>query len=268
MSSHHAIRSARLAILGFLAVLAPSKAFAQREAYIVETSTQAIAEMVRDPDRGIPPALLRQAQGVIVFPNLVKGGFIFGARHGRGLVLVRNASGQWSNPFFITLTGGSFGLQAGVEASELLLVFKDRRTIDRFLLGQNKLTFGVDASIAAGPVGRGVGADTDPQFRADILTYSRTRGIYAGAAINGAIGRVDQRANWSFYGDAYTPSEIIEGVEGMHIPNAVSRLQRVLNVPSRSRPGNPPGAPTPPDDEPVIIEPIPGPTVHSSTSQP
>jgi lipid-binding SYLF domain-containing protein len=243
--------------VGFALILISSPVFAQREAYIVETSTQAIAEMVRDPHRGVPPALLRKAQGVIIFPNLVRGGFILGARHGRGLVVVRDEAGQWSNPFFITSTGGSFGLQAGVDSSELLLVFRERRTIDRFLLGQNKLTFGVDASIAAGPVGRGVGADTDPQFRADILTYSRTRGLYAGAVINGAVARVDQRANWTFYGHAYTPTEIMSGVDGMTIPASVVRLKRVLDLPARSRPGNPPADPDVPHDEPIIIEPAP-----------
>jgi lipid-binding SYLF domain-containing protein len=236
-------------------IISPSRALAQREAHIVETSAQAVAEMVRDPERGIPPALLRKAQGVIIFPNLVRGGFIFGARHGRGIVVVRDPEGRWSNPFFITSTGGSFGLQAGVDSSELLLVFRERRTIDRFLLGQNKLTFGVDASLAAGPVGRGVGADTDPQFRADILTYSRTRGLYAGAVINGVVARVDQHANWSFYGDTYTPSEIMTGVDGMMIPASVTRLKRVLDIPARSRPDDP----GPPSDEPVIIEPLPDP---------
>lgn len=243
----------RLLEAGFVLALLASPALAQRESLIVETSTQAIEEMVRDPNRGIPPALLRQAQGVIIFPNLVRGGFIFGAKHGRGLVLVRNESGQWSNPFFITSTGGSFGLQAGVDSSELLLVFKERRTIERFLFGQNKLTFGVDASVAAGPVGRGVGAGTDPKFQADILTYSRARGLYAGAVVNGVVARVDQRGNWNFYGDAFSPSEIVNGVDGLRVPRSVARLQQALEVPSRSAPSNPPAD----EDEPVIIEPTP-----------
>jgi lipid-binding SYLF domain-containing protein len=226
-----------------------------REVLIVEDSIAMIQGMLRDPRVGVPPALLREAQGVILFPNLLRGGFLGGVRHGRGIVLVRGADGRWSNPFFIRLTGGSFGLQAGIEAAEMLLVFRDRRTIDRFLLGLDKLTFGADASVAAGPVGSGVGANTDPQLRADILVYCRGRGLFAGATIGGSVARVDHRADWAFYGVDAMPDEIIANVEGLRVPASVARLQQILDVPAMTDPRRPPR-----EDAPHLepIDPLPG----------
>lgn len=239
-------------------------AHAQRESIIVENSVNTIVAMMRDPNFGPPPQLIRSAQGLIIFPNLLQGGFLFGVRHGRGIVVMRDESGHWANPFFIRVTGGNVGLLAGGQANEVVLLFRNRETIDRFLLGQGKLTFGVDASVAAGPVGGGVGADTDPRLRADILTFSRNRGLYAGASIGGAMARTDTRADWAFYGMAVTPPEIVNGVEGLQIPESVARLHQALNAYARAGAPPMPGRPAQPggnlDDEPIIIEPgpIPG----------
>ncbi len=214
----------------FVLVGCASWAHAQRESIIVESSTQTVRELLHDPYRGIPRDVLRQSKGVIIFPNMLQAGFVFGARHGRGLVLVRDESGEWSNPFFVRMTGGSFGLQVGADTNEIMMVFQERSTIDRFLMGQNKLTFGVDASIAVGPSGAGMGAKTDPAFRADILVYTRARGLFAGAAVGGAIARVDTRANWNFYGLDAAPSEIVENIEGLSVPDSVARLKQELTL--------------------------------------
>jgi lipid-binding SYLF domain-containing protein len=255
-------------VLSALLAAAATPAHAQREDFIVDQSTGMLQEFLRDPNRGVPPALLRRAEGVILFPRMIQGGFIGGARHGRGIVLMRDPETQlWSNPFFIQLTGGNVGFQVGLSSTELLLVFRDRVTIERFLLGQGKLTFGVDASAAAGPVGRGVGAESDPRFQADILTYSRGRGLYAGAVIGGSVAKVDHRSNWAYYRASVTPGEILNGVTGdrpLDVPQSAARLREMLdgaaegNNPGARRP--PAGEPLPPEaGDPIIDAPLPDP---------
>ncbi len=254
-------RVAPLACVAAAFFVMHSTAAAQREEFIVQTSAETVSELVRDTYRGVPRDVLKAAQGVVIIPNMLQAGFVFGARIGRGIVLVRDtATGEWSNPFFIRMTGGSFGLQAGANANSMMLVFRDRRTIDRFLMGMNKLTFGVDASFALGPTGSGIGANTDPSLQADILVYSRSRGLYAGAAIGGAVARVDFRSNWTFYGMDATPKEIIENVEGLVVPESVAQLKQELTVPEADAGESEPGRKRParPIDESPIIEPIPG----------
>lgn len=261
MMTRRAAGWVRSGALGLMALsLATGSAAAQREPFIVESSSALLTAMMQDPNTGAPPEIIARAQGLIVFPNMLQGGFLVGARHGRGIVLVRTADGGWSNPFFIRATGGEVGLLAGGQANEMVLVFQNRATIQRFLMGRGKLTFGVDASVAAGPVGAGVGANTDPRFEADILTFSRNRGLFAGAAIGGTVARVDSRANWAFYGLAVSPAEIVNDVEGLDVPPSVARLHGVLEAYARA--GTPPAALPPrgrrpsadPGDDGVIIE--------------
>ncbi|GIW89341.1 MAG: hypothetical protein KatS3mg108_3665 [Isosphaeraceae bacterium] len=229
----------RSGVVGLVLVgLGAGTAAAQREPFIVESSSALLMAMLHDPNTGVPPEFIASAQGLIVFPNMLQGGFLIGAKHGRGIVVVRRADGSWSNPFFIRSTGGEVGLLAGGQATELVLVFRNQATIQRFLMGRGKLTFGVDASVAAGPLGAGVGAKTDPRFQADILAFSRNRGLFAGAAIGGTVARVDARANWAFYGMAVSPAEIVNDVEGLDVPVSVARLHRVLDAYVRA--GTPP----------------------------
>ncbi len=244
--------------LGVLLIGSPRLSQAQREPFIVESSAAALSAMMQDPNVGPPPELIRQAQGLIIFPKLVQGGFLIGANHGRGIVVMRDEAGGWTNPFFIKATGGNVGFLAGAQANEVVIVFRNKQTIERFLLGRGKLTMGVDASVAAGPLGAGVGADTDPRLNADLLTFSRNRGLYAGAAFGGVVNRVDSRANWSFYGMSVSPPEIINGVEGLAIPPSVARLHQVLDLYTRR--GTPPdqlvpsGGRTPRSPGDVIID--------------
>jgi len=153
------------------------------------------------PAKCIPPALLADAQAVAVIPDVIKGGFVVSGRHGRGVVLCRCEDGRWGEPTFVTLTGLGVGVQAGVESTDLVLVFRSRRGLDRVLEGKGKLTLGGDASIAAGPLGREAGAATDARLRAAVYSYSRTRGVFAGVSLEGAVLANDHTANRAFRED-------------------------------------------------------------------
>jgi SH3 domain-containing YSC84-like protein 1 len=149
------------------------------------------------PVTAIPESLLAEAQGVAIIPGMVKGAFVVGLRHGKGVIVARDPSGAWRAPVFITVTGGSVGWQAGVESTDVVAVFRNRRGVDGLLRG--KLTLGADASVAAGPVGRDASAATDALLKAEIFSYSRSRGLFAGVAIDGAALLVNHRANAAYY---------------------------------------------------------------------
>ena len=163
----------------------------------LEASTIVLDELARIPLRGIPPALLADAHGVAVIPRVVKAGFIIGGRGGHGVVLERK-DGVWGVPTFVSIGGASIGFQAGVEAADVVLVFKSRKSLDRILEGKGKVTLGVDAAIAAGPVGRQAEAGTDGRLQAEIVSYSRSRGLFAGIALDGAALVNDRDANAAF----------------------------------------------------------------------
>jgi lipid-binding SYLF domain-containing protein len=139
-------------------------------------------------------------------PNTIRAGFVFGGMRGRGVISVRNG-GRWSAPAFLTLTGGSFGLQIGGQAADLVLVFLNRRGIESLVRNQFKV--GADAAVAAGPVGRDAQAATDVQLRAEILSYSRARGVFAGVTISGSTVRQDRDAQERFYGRRLDAQQIL-----------------------------------------------------------
>lgn len=180
----------------------------QRENKRAETAVDVLRTVMSTPDRRIPEALLEQAHAIAVVPDLVKAGLVVGGRHGRGLVSIRTPDGTWSNPCFISITGGSFGFQAGVQSSDIVLVFRTARGVDTLVNG--KFTLGADASVAAGPVGRQGQASTDGQLKAEILAYARTRGLFAGIALDGSVMSIDREANESVYGNDTTPRQIFE----------------------------------------------------------
>jgi lipid-binding SYLF domain-containing protein len=166
-------------------------------------STLASASEVLDglqtmPLKGIPPILLSRAQGVAIIPRVIKVGLGIGGRFGEGIVLARGPNGTWCNPIFISFTGGSVGWQVGVQSTDIVLVFKTRRSFDRLLEGKGKITLGADVAIAAGPVGRQAEADTDARLQAEIYSYSRTRGLFVGVSLEGAVIRCDGRDNEEF----------------------------------------------------------------------
>ncbi|MFN9966519.1 MAG: lipid-binding SYLF domain-containing protein, partial [Lysobacteraceae bacterium] len=156
----------RLILTALLALLLPVAAIAQqKEIERAENAVRVLSEVLRIPEESIPERLIREAEAIAVLPDVVKAGLVVGGRGGKGLITVRGADGTWSNPSFITLGGGSFGFQAGVQAADVVLVFRPRRGVDNIVNG--KFTLGADASVAAGPVGRSAQASTDGQLKAE-----------------------------------------------------------------------------------------------------
>jgi lipid-binding SYLF domain-containing protein len=172
-----------------------------RELSTLSSATEVVRAYDAFPLQSIPPALLRDARGVAIIPHVVKAGFLFGGRFGRGVVLARGPDGHWGQPVFVSLTGGSFGLQAGVQSTDVVLVFKSAHSLDRILRGEGKVTLGGDLSVAAGPAGRQAEAATDAQLRAEIYSYSRSRGLFAGLSLEGAALLPDGEANDAFRRD-------------------------------------------------------------------
>lgn len=163
----------------------------------MDSATGVLDEIMSVPAVQIPESLLASARGVAIIPNVVKGGFIVGVRHGRGVVMVRDDAGQWHPPIFVSLTGGSVGWQAGIQSTDVILVFRTRKSIEGLMSG--KLTVGVDAAAAAGPIGRQASAATDARFAAEILSYSRSRGLFAGVSIDGSMIQLDYSAGSAYY---------------------------------------------------------------------
>lgn len=182
----------------FAAILAAAPALAQirpTNARTLESSLEVIDELTKIPGKGIPAKLLEDAQGIAIIPRVIKAGFVFGGRGGHGIVLAKDKDGNWGDPTFVNLGGASVGFQAGVSSSDVVLVFRTRKSLDRLLEGKGKITLGADAAVAAGPVGRQVAAATDARLQAEIVSYSRSRGLFAGVSLDGAAIRTDEKSN-------------------------------------------------------------------------
>lgn len=195
------------------AVAGPAEDERARNAVRVLTDIQAI------PESAIPDKLLDEARAIVVVPDAVKVGLVVGGRRGHGLLAVKNADGTWSNPSFVTLTGGSVGFQAGVQSADIVLVFRGERGLDSIVNG--KLTLGADAGVAAGPLGRNAATATDGQLKAEIWSWSRARGLFAGVALDGAVLSIDDDANQAVYGAGTTPRMIFEGRAPQPASNAI-----------------------------------------------
>lgn len=180
-----------------LAATARPVAAQGREDATVRTSSAVLQEIMAVPLNAIPRAMLEDAEGIAIIPNVLKGSFVIGARHGYGVLLVRAEDRQWHAPAFISLTGGNVGWQVGVQSTDVVLVFKTRKSIEGILSG--KFTLGADAAAAAGPVGRNASVGTDAKLSAEIYSYSRSRGLFAGVSLDGSVISVDQFANAAYY---------------------------------------------------------------------
>ena len=176
------------------------------EAVRTEHAADVLSEIMEAPDQGIPEALLKRAYGIAVIPHVVKGAFGIGGRYGKGLVAQRNADGGWGTPLFIEIGGGSFGLQLGVEATDVVMVFTNRDGIQPLLKG--KLKVGADASATAGPVGRKAEVGTDILLKSAIYSYSRSKGLFAGISLDGAVIQLDDDANKSVYGKKSVAADV------------------------------------------------------------
>ena len=175
-------------------------------------ASRVLGEILRIPEQSIPSNLLQEAQAIAVIPDVVKASFVVGGRRGRGLIAIRGRDGTWSNPSFMTLTGGSFGFQAGVQAADVILVFRSARGVDSIVNG--KFTLGADASVAAGPLGRSAQASTDEKLKAEIYSYSRARGLFAGVSLDGTHLAIDNKSNQAVYGSGKTARAIFESRAG------------------------------------------------------
>lgn len=230
------LRQITLAIV-FCIFAAGTTYAATKEERRVLDSTDILDQLLRIPEQGVPSRLLSRAHAVAVIPRVIKVGFGLGVRHGRGILVVRQADNSWSNPAFISLNGGSFGFQAGAQSSDIILVFKNRASIDK--ITQGKLTLGADASVAAGPVGRTAAAATDITFQSEVFSYSRSRGLFAGVALDGAGITMDRRANAAFYGSAQiTPEQILAG-SGNAAPSEANTFVQVLTAKTSQLPVRP-----------------------------
>lgn len=213
-------------LMAAMALLGSTPAGATEEE---ETVNQAIAVMdkiMEIPESAIPPSLLANAYGIAIIPGVIKGAFIVGGRYGEGVLLVRNQGGGWSNPTFLSIGGGSFGWQIGGQSTDVILVFKSRRSVDDIKKG--KFTLGADAAVAAGPVGRRAEGATDVTLKAEILSYSRSRGFFAGVSLEGSVLNILWQENAAYYGRNATVEDIFSGrVKG---PASAANLRRTLNT--------------------------------------
>src|SRR5438105_3669595 len=174
-----------------------SKGDQSKAADRIKAAAKVLDEIEAAPDQGIPEEILGSAECVAVVPSMLKGGFIVGARYGRGVASCRNPKG-WSAPAFFTVTGGSLGLQIGGQAVDLVMLIMNEEGMRNLL--SSKFQLGADASVAAGPVGRHASADTDWKLQAQVLSYSRARGAFAGLELNGAVVKIDRESTLEFYG--------------------------------------------------------------------
>ncbi len=220
-----------VAIVAAMAVLAglsaaPRAQQESDEAKRLRDAAAVFSETMTAEDKAIPRALLGKADGIAIFPNTLRAGFVFGGMRGRGVLSARTASG-WSAPAFLTLTGGSFGLQIGGQSADLILIINGGRGLENLISNQFKL--GAAAAVAAGPVGRDAQAATDLQLRAQILSYSRSRGLFAGVTVNGSTVRSDRDANERFYGTRLETKQLILGPGPASRPEPVALWLETLD---------------------------------------
>jgi len=229
-----------------LLVAAPAVAGPEEDARARE-ALRVLGEIQQIPEQSIPDKLLDEAKAIVVIPDTIKAGLVIGGRRGHGLMSVKAMDGTWSNPVFVTLTGGSIGFQAGVQSSDIVLVFRNDRSLDNVVNG--KFTLGADASVAAGPVGRNAAAATDGQLKAEIWSWSRARGLFAGVALDGAALRIDNDAQAAVYGPSTTPRMVLENRAPIEPGNVIvafrDQLEEATHAARVARGGSPAAAPAP-----------------------
>jgi lipid-binding SYLF domain-containing protein len=198
-----------LAVSLALLPLSPT-AFAEDNKWtaLIEESGKVLGEIQDMPDQGIPDDLLKSCSAIAIFPNTVSAGLVIGGKYGQGIIMVRNSkTGKWSPPAIFTIAGGSFGWQIGGQATDFVLLVMNKRSVDGILQGKCKL--GGDASVAAGPVGRAAEASTDVQLKGGILSYSRSRGLFAGVKLEGAVITQHWDGDKELYGKSLSAEEIL-----------------------------------------------------------
>ncbi len=227
----------QLLIVSLLATAQQTTALAGRNEDRTIQAAHEVIQQFRDLQfRQIPDSLMADAHAVAIIPDVIKLGFVVGGQRGHGVVIIKQPDGSWRAPVFITITGGSIGWQVGAQATDFVLVFKSQKSVDGLMRG--KFTLGADAAIAAGPVGRRAGAATDTELRAEIFSYSRSRGLFAGVSLEGSALQINDAANNSYYGSA-----TVGGLPPAMPPAAQSLVQIVASLTTRTTTAAPPGAP-------------------------
>lgn len=205
------------------AVFLPAKAQDKQEEKILQ-ATQVLQDFSKMKE-SIPAELLQITEGIIIVPKLINAGFVIAGKRGKGIAMVKLENGNWSNPVFVTITGGSVGFQAGVQSVDLVLIFKSRETLQR--IGNGSFTLGGDISVTAGPVGRNSTASTDIKLEAEVYSYSRSKGLFAGISIAGSAIDIDHKANESFYKANEDAAQIFSG-NAVDTPASVQKLKATL----------------------------------------
>jgi lipid-binding SYLF domain-containing protein len=211
-------------------VLAPLLAASDKAAKRLNEAAAVFSEIMAAPDKGIPQELLENAHCIVIVPELKTAAFVFGGKYGKGILSCRNKNGTgWSAPGTVRIEGGSVGFQIGGSETDLIMLVMNERGADKLL--SSKFTLGAEGSVAAGPVGRTATAQTDVQMHADILSWSRSQGLFAGLALEGATLRQDLDDNAALYGKKLENREIV--TKGVHVPKAAAKLVALLNRYSR-----------------------------------
>jgi lipid-binding SYLF domain-containing protein len=213
-----------VATLALLATLTAVASDREDDVNRTHKAAQVFQEIMNTPDHGIPHDLLKKAKCIAIVPGEVKFAFIFGANYGRGIVTCRTEHG-WSAPMFLAVDGGSVGYQIGGSSTDLIMLFMNDHALHS-LLG-DKFKLGGDASVAAGPVGRSADAGTDVRLTAEILSYSRAKGVFAGVALDGAVVQADKSGDKAMYGDTVDRHEILSGA--VAVPASARRLLHVIS---------------------------------------
>jgi lipid-binding SYLF domain-containing protein len=198
-----------VAVLLGLASLGWAETIRESSTNRLDKAGSVLQEVMAAPDNGIPEEVLEHARCIAVVPNMIKGGFIFGAQNGRGVATCRTATKGWSAPAFFVITGGSWGLQIGVEGVDLVMIIQNEKGMQQLLA--SKFQLGADTSVAAGPVGRHASAETNWKMETEVLTYSRARGAFAGLTLNGASVRRDDDSMQAIYGKKVTTRNVLLG---------------------------------------------------------
>lgn len=202
---------------------------AAQEVQVINAARATLDQFCSLQMESIPQGMLAAAEGVAIFPNMIKGGFLFAGNYGRGVVMIRNADRSWSPPAMCGMGGGSFGFQVGVQAADIVLVFATPQSLQNLLRG-NKVTLGGDASVALGPIGRQANAATDARLGAEIYSYARSRGLFLGVSVSGADLAVDNDANARLYGRfGVTPDDVFNN-RGLAVRPEVVQLVVDLNT--------------------------------------
>lgn len=211
-----------------LSAMIPLTGFAATEQELMEKSVRAaqvLDEIIKIDDNTIPLSLLEKSVCIAVLPDVVRIGFVFGVRAGRGLVSCRVANG-WSQPSFVKIVGGNWGLQIGVAAVDMILVFVNPNALDR--LSVDNFTLGGDASVAVGPIGRSAKIDTDYQLKSEVYSYSRARGLFAGLTIEGASLQIDHDSNAKMYNMKANTRTLLSR-DGSYAPSSLRTYVRALD---------------------------------------